>query len=65
MQKRAGRPIGSMLLFFGCRAPEQDFLYLNDVNGELKGWVEEGIVDVHPAFSRKPESSVGCKYVQE
>ncbi|EIN10223.1 cytochrome P450 oxidoreductase OrdA-like protein [Punctularia strigosozonata HHB-11173 SS5] len=65
VQKRAGRKTGEMLLFFGCRAPEQDFLYFKDSGDEAKAWVDDGVVDVRPAFSRKSEDSAGCKYVQD
>lgn len=61
-QKKAGRAVGKMLLFFGCRDPEVDYLY---GEAELGEWVREGIVDVRPAFSRNEDKSQGCKYVQE
>lgn len=63
MQKESGREnIGKILLFFGCRHPEEDYLYGKE---ELKKWSEEGVVDVRPAFSRKSEESEACKYIQE
>lgn len=61
-QKDAGREVGKMLLFFGCRSPDQDYLY---ADSDLAEWTKSGIVDVRPAFSRKAESSEGSKYVQE
>ena len=61
-QKESGREIGKMLLFFGCRSPDEDYLYSES---ELKTWIAEGVVDVRPAFSRKNEHSNGCRYVQE
>ena len=61
-QKQAGRAVATSTLFFGCRAPGQDFLYADD---DLKAWVEQGVVDVRSAFSRATEQSLGCKYVQE
>lgn len=60
--KAAGKEIGLMVLFFGCRDPEVDFLYSKE---ELKFWKKSGVVDVRTAFSRKPEASQGCTYVQE
>ncbi|KAJ6488891.1 fatty acid hydroxylase [Mycena sanguinolenta] len=60
-QKASGNIIGKMLLFFGCRSPEQDFLYLDS---DLIRWIGEGVVDVRPAFSRASDASEGCKYVQ-
>ncbi|KAF7346793.1 Fatty acid hydroxylase [Mycena sanguinolenta] len=61
VQKASGRQVAEMLLFFGCRSPEVDFLYSDK---ELAEWSREGVVDVRPAFSRSPEDSEGCKYVQ-
>ncbi|EJD54180.1 cytochrome P450 [Auricularia subglabra TFB-10046 SS5] len=60
--KAAGRKVGRALMFFGCRSPNIDFLYADN---ELKEWVEQGVVDVRPAFSRAQELSEGCRYVQE
>lgn len=62
MQKQAGREVAKSLLFFGCRAPGEDFLYGET---DLKEWSELGIVDVRPAFSRSSGESQGCRYVQE
>jgi len=62
MQKKAGREVAKSLLFFGCRSPKEDYLYSDS---DLKEWSELGIVDVKPAFSRAPEESNGCKYVQD
>ncbi|KAH9931026.1 cytochrome P450 [Amylocystis lapponica] len=62
MQKKAGREVAKSLLFFGCRAPQEDYLYSDS---DLKEWSELGIVEVKPAFSRAKEDSAGCKYVQE
>jgi cytochrome P450/NADPH-cytochrome P450 reductase len=45
------------MLFFGCRHPEQDFLYAE----ELNAFAADGICELHTAFSR----AVGPKtYVQ-
>lgn len=62
LQKKAGKEVGTAVLFFGCRSPDEDFLYSDS---DLKEWQELGVVDVRPAFSRKSDSSEGCKYVQE
>jgi len=53
LQERAalraqGRPIGPALLFFGCRHPEQDFIY----QGELRAFAEGGVASLYPCFSR-------------
>ncbi|KAJ1303515.1 hypothetical protein OPQ81_011700 [Rhizoctonia solani] len=62
MQKKAGREVAKSVLFFGCRKPDEDFLYSD---AELAEWKELGVVDVRPAFSRAPEESEGQKYVQD
>jgi cytochrome P450 / NADPH-cytochrome P450 reductase len=62
LQKKAGREVGKALLFFGCRSPDQDYLYHDQ---ELKAWEELGVVELKPAFSKAPDKSEGCKYVQE
>ncbi|EIN12923.1 fatty acid hydroxylase [Punctularia strigosozonata HHB-11173 SS5] len=64
-QKHAGRSVGRMLIFFGCHAPDQDYLYFDETDGEARKWVAEGVIDLRPAFSRAREQSAGCKYVQE
>ena len=61
-QKAAGREVATSVLFFGCRAPALDLLY---ADSDLGAWVELGVVDVRSAFSRAPEQSLGCRYVQE
>jgi len=47
-RKAKGAALGPAMLFFGCRHPEQDFLYAD----ELKGFAAEGISELHTAFSR-------------
>jgi cytochrome P450/NADPH-cytochrome P450 reductase len=56
-QHAGGAALGPALLFFGCRDPQQDFLY----EDELKGFAHEGIVALHVAFSRSAAEKV---YVQ-
>ncbi|HLX14412.1 MAG TPA: cytochrome P450 [Bradyrhizobium sp.] len=46
--KAKGRMLGPAMLFFGCRHPEQDYLYAD----ELKAYAASGITDLHTAFSR-------------
>ena len=52
-----GKTLGPALLFFGCRHPEADFIYRE----ELEGFVADGLVEMHVAFSRHGEQKV---YVQ-
>ncbi|KIJ52228.1 hypothetical protein M422DRAFT_243833 [Sphaerobolus stellatus SS14] len=61
-QAKSGRNVGKMVLFYGCRAADQDFLYAED---DLKEWQDLKFLEVKPAFSRKSEASFGCKYVQD
>ena len=62
LQKEAGRDVGKAILFFGCRSPDDDFLYSKT---DLEAWGKLGILEVRPAFSRESDRSEGCKYVQE
>ncbi len=58
-QKAQGIQVGKSLLFFGCRHPQQDFLYQQ----ELEAFVEQDITDLAVAFSREyPQQKV---YVQD
>jgi len=47
-RKARGAKLGPAMLFFGCRHPEQDFLYAD----ELKAFAADGITELHTAFSR-------------
>jgi cytochrome P450/NADPH-cytochrome P450 reductase len=49
-QKQAGAVLGEAHLYFGCRHPDQDFLYQD----ELTEAAREGLVVLHTAFSRIP-----------
>ncbi|MEM7268226.1 MAG: cytochrome P450 [Pseudomonadota bacterium] len=56
--KEQGKTLGPAILFFGCRHPDQDFLY----EDELKAWVDAGVADLQVAFSRKEKAKT---YVQD
>ena len=60
-QAAAGRKLALAVLFYGCRAPSIDLIY-GDL---LRRWEEMGAVNLRFAFSRRPEDSHGCKYVQD
>ena len=47
-QKAKGAKLGQAMLFFGCRHPDQDFLYAD----ELKAFAADGVAELHTAFSR-------------
>lgn len=57
----AGRPLAPALLFYGCHSQDTDALY----SSSLERWEKLGAVSVHYAFSRTPEKSEDCKYVQD
>jgi cytochrome P450/NADPH-cytochrome P450 reductase len=46
--KAKGASLGPAMLFFGCRHPDQDYLYAD----ELKAFAADGITELHTAFSR-------------
>ena len=58
IQQRGGAALGPAMLFFGCRHPDQDFIYRD----ELDGFARDGIVELHVAFSRLDGSKT---YVQD
>jgi len=47
-RKAKGAALGPAMLFFGCRHPEQDYLYA----AELKAFATDGITELRTAFSR-------------
>jgi cytochrome P450/NADPH-cytochrome P450 reductase len=47
-RKAKGAALGPAMLFFGCRHPDQDFLYAD----ELKTLAASGITELFTAFSR-------------
>lgn len=57
--KAQGHPIGESLLFFGCRHPQQDFIY----EDELRSFEAEGITSLFTACSRVPDQPKS--YVQD
>ncbi|MEM7441133.1 MAG: cytochrome P450, partial [Pseudomonadota bacterium] len=57
-RKAAGDTLGAAMLFFGCRHPDQDFIYRE----ELEGFADSANVDLHVAFSRAEKRKV---YVQD
>jgi cytochrome P450/NADPH-cytochrome P450 reductase len=47
-RKAKGASLGPAMLFFGCRHPDQDYLYAD----ELKAFAADGIAELNTAFSR-------------
>jgi cytochrome P450/NADPH-cytochrome P450 reductase len=58
-QKAAGSRVGPILLFFGCRHPEHDWL----CREEVEAWAADGLVQPFLAFSAVP--SHPWRYVQD
>jgi cytochrome P450/NADPH-cytochrome P450 reductase len=69
VQERAARitasgdrdAFGDAFLFVGCRYHDKDRLHAD----KLDQWARDGFVKVFYAFSREPDRSGGCKYVQD
>lgn len=49
------------VLMIGCRDPAVDAVHAD----ELRKWESQGAVKIYYAYSRKPDESDGCKYVQD
>ena len=56
--KAGARKLGPAILFFGCRHPEKDFIYRD----QLLEWQKQGVVKVVSAFSK---GDTGPRYVQD
>jgi cytochrome P450/NADPH-cytochrome P450 reductase len=59
-QLATGRTLPAALLFYGCRS-RADHLYFDS----FQRWQQLGAVAIHHAYSRMPDQSQGCRYVQE
>ncbi|WP_082096646.1 bifunctional cytochrome P450/NADPH--P450 reductase [Paenibacillus wulumuqiensis] len=57
--KQQGTALGEARLYFGCRTPDKDYLYRN----ELERYADEGIVKLYTAFSRQEPDHK--QYVQD
>jgi cytochrome P450/NADPH-cytochrome P450 reductase len=58
-QHKAGEKIARSLLFFGCRHPDHDFFYRD----ELEAFAAGGVIDLHVAYSSLANSP--HRYVQD
>ena len=50
-QKAAGGSVAASLLFYGCRHPDHDWFYRD----EMERWAADGVADLHLAFSSVAE----------
>jgi cytochrome P450/NADPH-cytochrome P450 reductase len=57
----SGRSLAPAHLFFGCRHPDADDLYRD----ELDFWERIGAVVVHRAYSRAPERAAGARHIDD
>ncbi|KIW80880.1 hypothetical protein Z517_03903 [Fonsecaea pedrosoi CBS 271.37] len=48
-----GKPIGEMMLFFGCRRPQEDYIYRDDLE-QAQAAVGKHVFQIVTAFSRVP-----------
>lgn len=58
-QIQSGRTLAPAHLYFGCRYPDKDDLYRD----EIDSWEQIGAVVAHRCFSQAPEQSGGHKHV--
>ncbi|MDZ5712727.1 bifunctional cytochrome P450/NADPH--P450 reductase [Jeotgalibacillus haloalkalitolerans] len=56
-----GRTLGEAHLYFGCRHPQQDFLY----EDELKEAEQHGVIQLYSAFSRQSDEKVYVQHLIE
>jgi cytochrome P450/NADPH-cytochrome P450 reductase len=57
----SGKRVGPALLFYGLRAPDEDDMYREELDGyEKQGWLQ-----VRRAYSAAPDKSAGAKHVQD
>jgi cytochrome P450/NADPH-cytochrome P450 reductase len=59
-QKEQGIPVGKTLLFFGCRRPDHDYLYREELESHARNG---GLDGLYVAFSRQPDQPK--TYVQD
>lgn len=59
--RQIGKPVGEMILFFGCRHPEEDFIYRDELEEMQRAL--EGRLRIITAFSRSESPSRA--YVQD
>lgn len=61
MKKTPETSLATCILLIGCRHPEKDALYMQ----ELEDYEKAGAVELQYAFSTAPDKSHGCRYIQD
>jgi cytochrome P450 / NADPH-cytochrome P450 reductase len=61
IRKSTGAEIGETVIFIGCRYGDRDRIYAE----RLDQWATSGLIKLFYAFSKEPERSEGCTYVQD
>lgn len=64
-----GKPVGEMILFFGCRSPEEDYIYREELEALAREDKEQGGISdclrIITAFSRYQHAGEPRRYVQD
>ncbi|CAL4065543.1 unnamed protein product, partial [Meganyctiphanes norvegica] len=60
-QKNEGKSVGEVVLYFGCRNQDTDFMY----EEELQSYVDDGVMKMHVAFSRDQENKFYVSHLLE
>lgn len=58
-----GKPVGEIVLFFGCRSPREDFIYREELEALERGL--DGRLKIITAFSRFEHGGEQRRYVQD
>lgn len=61
MKSNKQRAIAPAMLFYGCRSPDEDEIYRD----EMDEWSGLGAVEVYRSYSRASEQSEDCKHVND
>ncbi|XP_011700668.1 PREDICTED: NADPH--cytochrome P450 reductase isoform X1 [Wasmannia auropunctata] len=59
--RKEGKETGDTILYFGCRKSQEDYLYRE----ELDGYVKDGTLTLHVAFSREQSHKVYVTHLLE
>lgn len=59
--RKEGKETGDTILYFGCRKSQEDYLYRE----ELEGYVKDGALTLHTAFSREQSHKVYVTHLLE